>query len=63
MKKKVSTIILGASKVEQLLENLESLHTVPLMDQKVMSQLDEIFPKPNLQDWGQTPQWAQISKK
>ena len=39
----VSTVILGASKVSQLRENLEAVEMVGLLDEKVMSRIDEIL--------------------
>ncbi|TKB99983.1 potassium channel beta subunit family protein [Pedobacter cryotolerans] len=45
----VSTMILGASKVEQLRENLTVLEVVPLLTDKVMGKIDEIMgTKPEL---------------
>ena len=38
----VSTVILGASKVEQLEENLKSLEVLPLMNQEVITKLSSI---------------------
>ncbi len=37
----VSTIILGASKVEQLKENLTAMEAVPLLTEEVMKQIDQ----------------------
>jgi voltage-dependent potassium channel beta subunit len=45
----VSTVILGASKPEQLRENLQAIDTVPLLDTGVMAKIEEIVqnkPKP-----------------
>ncbi len=39
----VSTAILGASKVEQLEENLKALETLSLMTDEVMNKIDTIF--------------------
>ncbi|MGE0567295.1 MAG: potassium channel beta subunit family protein [Bacteroidia bacterium] len=39
----VSTVILGASKVSQLKENLEALNVIPLLTDKVMSKIDSIL--------------------
>ncbi|MES2448462.1 MAG: aldo/keto reductase [Bacteroidota bacterium] len=45
----VSTVILGASKVNQLKENLTVLEVVPLLTDKVMGKIDEIMgTKPEL---------------
>jgi aryl-alcohol dehydrogenase-like predicted oxidoreductase len=38
----VSTAIMGASKLEQLQQNLKSLDVVPLLTQDVMARIDEI---------------------
>jgi aryl-alcohol dehydrogenase-like predicted oxidoreductase len=38
----VSTVILGASKVEQLEENLKSLEVLPLINQEVINKLSSI---------------------
>jgi voltage-dependent potassium channel beta subunit len=43
----VSTVILGASKVQQLKENLEALSVVPLLTEEVMKEIDAI--------WGNKP--------
>jgi voltage-dependent potassium channel beta subunit len=43
----VSTVILGASKVEQLKENLESLNVVPLLTTDIMEKVDQV--------WGNKP--------
>jgi aryl-alcohol dehydrogenase-like predicted oxidoreductase len=39
----VSTAILGASKVEQLEENLKALEILPFMTDDVMKKIDKIF--------------------
>lgn len=39
----VSTVILGASKVSQLEENIGSVEAVPLLTEDVMTQIDEIW--------------------
>lgn len=45
----VSTVILGASKPEQLKENLTTLEVVPLLTDKVMAEIEEIMQtKPRL---------------
>ena len=45
----VSTVILGASRVEQLGENLESLDTVPLLTEEVMERIEGVLQnKPEL---------------
>ncbi len=41
----VSTVILGATKPEQLQQNLEALEVVPTLTDDVLKRLDEIFPK------------------
>lgn len=38
----VSTVILGASKTSQLIENLKSLEVLPLMTDEVMEEIDQI---------------------
>ena len=43
----VSTVILGASKVSQLQENLDALNVVPLINEEVMAEIDAI--------WGNKP--------
>lgn len=48
----VSTAILGATKKEQLFENLKALEVVPKLTDEVMNQIDEIFgTKPKLPEW------------
>jgi aryl-alcohol dehydrogenase-like predicted oxidoreductase len=39
---RVSTVITGASRVEQVQENMRSLEVVPLLDAGVMKRIDEI---------------------
>lgn len=39
----VSTVILGASKTSQLKENLTTLDILPLIDEKVMAEIDELL--------------------
>ena len=39
LNKNVSTVILGASKLEQLKENLESTEVVPLIDEHIQKEL------------------------
>lgn len=39
----VSTVILGASKVAQLKENLEAIDVVPMMSEKVMEAIEEVL--------------------
>jgi aryl-alcohol dehydrogenase-like predicted oxidoreductase len=39
----VSTVILGASKLEQLQENLGALDVLPKLDEDVKQRIDEIF--------------------
>jgi len=49
----VSTVILGASRSDQLLENLEALEVVSKLDQSVLERIEEIVdskPKP-VMDW------------
>lgn len=53
----VSTVILGASKVEQVAENLKALDVVPKMTAEVMVEIDKVLqnaPKKN-RDWGRGP--------
>jgi voltage-dependent potassium channel beta subunit len=40
----VSTVITGASRVEQLEENLKALDVLQLLDEEILGDLDEIFP-------------------
>jgi aryl-alcohol dehydrogenase-like predicted oxidoreductase len=42
LNKNVSTVILGASKVEQLTENLEATEVVPLLNEAIQARLAEI---------------------
>ena len=42
LNKNVSTVILGASKVEQLEENLKSLEVLPLINQEIINKLSSI---------------------
>ncbi|KAJ1561026.1 hypothetical protein HK096_006274, partial [Nowakowskiella sp. JEL0078] len=44
--KNVSTVITGASKPSQVLENLKALKIINLLTDEVLSEIDEIFPKP-----------------
>jgi aryl-alcohol dehydrogenase-like predicted oxidoreductase len=39
---RVSTVITGASRVEQVEENMKALDVVPLLDAGVMARIDEI---------------------
>ena len=39
LNKNVSTVILGASKLEQLKENLESTEVLPLIDEHIQKEL------------------------
>ena len=39
LNKNVSTVILGASKLEQLKENLESTEVIPLIDENIQKEL------------------------
>ena len=39
LNKNVSTVILGASKLDQLEENLKSLDVLPLLDEKIQAEL------------------------
>jgi aryl-alcohol dehydrogenase-like predicted oxidoreductase len=39
LNKNVSTVILGASKLEQLKENLESTEVLPLIDENIQKEL------------------------
>ncbi len=48
----VSTVILGATKKQQLLDNLKSLDVLPLLTQEVMDKIDNIMKtKPTLPDF------------
>ena len=48
----VSTAILGATKKQQLLENLKSLDIVPMLTPEVMEKIDAILKnKPKLPDF------------
>lgn len=48
----VSTAILGATKKEQLLENLKALDVLPLLDDRVLIQIDGIFTtRPSLPEY------------
>lgn len=48
----VSTVILGATKKQQLLDNLKSLDVLPLLTQEVMDKIDSIMKtKPTLPDF------------
>ena len=42
LNKNVSTVILGASKLDQLEENLKSLDVLPLLDEKIQAELQLI---------------------
>ena len=42
----VSTVIMGASRVEQVCENLKALEVLPKLSEKVMKRVDEIVGKP-----------------
>ena len=42
----VSTVITGASRVEQVRENMKAIEAVPLLTREVMSRVDEIVGKP-----------------
>lgn len=39
----VSTVILGASKPEQIIENLKSLDLIEKLTPEIMSQIDEVL--------------------
>ena len=39
----VSTVILGASKVHQLKENLEAFEVVPMLTEEVMARIEEVL--------------------
>ena len=39
LNKNVSTVILGASKIEQLEENLKSVEVLPLLDETIQKEL------------------------
>jgi aryl-alcohol dehydrogenase-like predicted oxidoreductase len=48
----VSTAILGATKKQQLLENLKSLEALPLLNDEVMDKIEGIIKtKPTLPDF------------
>jgi voltage-dependent potassium channel beta subunit len=47
----VSTVILGASRLSQLQENLCALDVVPRLTQERMDRIDQIFPKPILPEY------------
>jgi voltage-dependent potassium channel beta subunit len=48
----VSTAILGATRKEQLLENLKALDVLPKLTDEVMNRIDDIFgTKPKLPEW------------
>ena len=48
----VSTAILGATKKQQLIENLKSLEVVPLLSTEIMEKIDGIMKnKPKLPDY------------
>jgi voltage-dependent potassium channel beta subunit len=47
----VSTVILGASKIEQLRENLKALDIVPLLSAEVMDEIDTISAKPKVPEY------------
>lgn len=42
----VSTVIMGASRVEQVRENLKALEVLPRLSEKIMNRVDEIVGKP-----------------
>jgi voltage-dependent potassium channel beta subunit len=46
----VSTVILGASRLEQLTQNLKALDAVPMLTPDVMARLDGILGKPQVED-------------
>ena len=39
---RVSTVITGASRVEQVHENMKALDVIPLLDEDVLKRIDEI---------------------
>jgi aryl-alcohol dehydrogenase-like predicted oxidoreductase len=39
---RVSTVITGASRVEQVQENMKALDVIPLLDEDVLKRIDEI---------------------
>ena len=47
----VSTVILGASRLSQLQENLGALEVLPRLTQDVMDRIDQIFPQPVLPEY------------
>lgn len=42
-KQNVSTVILGASKPEQIIENLKSLELIEKLTPEIMAQIDEVL--------------------
>ena len=42
LNKNVSTVILGASKLDQLEENLRSMEVLPLLDQSIQEELKSV---------------------
>ena len=52
----VSSVITGASRPEQVVENMAAAEVVPLLDEQVNARLEEILanrpaPEPNMRDW------------
>jgi aryl-alcohol dehydrogenase-like predicted oxidoreductase len=48
----VSTVILGATKADQLTENLKALDVLPLLDNEVMERIEKVLQnKPMLPEW------------
>jgi aryl-alcohol dehydrogenase-like predicted oxidoreductase len=48
----VSTVILGATRADQLTENLEALDVLPLLNTEVMERIENVLQnKPVLPEW------------
>ena len=46
----VSTVITGASRVEQVKDNMKAIDALPLLTDEVMKRIDEITGKPEPED-------------
>jgi len=46
----VSTVITGASRVEQVRENLKALEVLPKLTEEVMKRVDEVVGKPEVEE-------------
>jgi len=42
----ISTVILGASRPEQVIENVKALEVIPKLTPEILKRIDEIFPAP-----------------